>query len=103
MFTDDQGERHETQEEMSIDHKLDLILNEVKSIRSGFPKNDDGSVDYDGHRRYHEQLIRAAEAQTEFWRELRLDIAKKGAWSLLVIVLGLVSIGLLAKLGLYKP
>lgn len=103
MFTDDQGARHETPEEMSIDHKLDLILDEMKSIRGGFPKNEDGSVDYDGHRRYHEQLIRAAEAQTEFWRELRLDIAKKGAWSLLVIVLGLVSIGLMAKLGLYKP
>jgi len=103
MFTDDQGARHETPDEMSIDHKLDLILAEMHNMKSGFPKSEDGSVDYDGHRKYHEQLIKAAEAQTEFWRELRLDIAKKGAWSLLVIVLGLVSIGLLAKLGLYKP
>lgn len=103
MFTDDHGRRLETPDETSIDQKLDLILAEMHNLRSAFPKDDDGCVDYDGHRKYHEQLIKAAEAQTEFWRELRLEIAKKGAWSLLLVVLGLVSIGLLAKLGLYKP
>lgn len=103
MFPDDLGHLHETPAETSIDHKLDLILAEMHNLRSAFPKDDDGCVDYDGHRKYHEQLIKAAEAQTEFWRELRLEIAKKGAWSLLLVVLGLVSIGLLAKLGLYKP
>ena len=100
MFTDDQGERHETKEEMSIEHKLDLILDEVRAMRGGFPRNDDGSVDYEGHRKYHESLIKAAEAQTEFWRELRLDIAKRGAWSLLTIICGLVVLGISAKFGI---
>lgn len=103
MFTDDQGARRETPEEMSIDQKLDLIIAEMHNMKSGFPRDEDGSADYEGHRKYHEQLIRTAEAQEEFWRELRLDVAKKGAWSLLLIVLGLISVGALAKLGLYQP
>ena len=100
MFTDDQGDRHETKEEMSIEHKLDLILDEMRSMRSGFPKDKDGLVDYTGHREYHEKLIEAAEAQTEFWRDLKLDIAKRGAWSLLTILCGLVVLGISAKFGI---
>jgi tetrahydromethanopterin S-methyltransferase subunit E len=45
-------------------------------------------------------MIAAAEAQTEFWRELRLDIAKKGIWGLLIIVVGLIMVGISAKLGI---
>lgn len=100
MFTDDQGLRHETPDEMSIEHKLDLILVEVKQLQNGFARNSDGSVDYDGHRRYHEEMIEAAKAQTEFWRELKLDIAKKGLWGLLIILCGLVMTGFMAKFGL---
>lgn len=100
MFTDDNGDRHETPDETSIEHKLDLILREMRNMQSGFPKSEDGSVDYDGHRKYHEQLIKAAEAQTEFWRDLKLEIAKKGAWSLLTMLCGLVMLGISAKLGI---
>ena len=100
MFTDDLGDSKETPAEMSIEHKLDLILDEMRAMRGGFPKNKDGSVDYTGHREYHEKLIEAAEEQTKFWRELRFDIAKKGAWSLLTILCGLVMIGISAKLGI---
>lgn len=97
MFTDDQGLRHETDAEQSIEQKLDLILAEMKNLKGAFPKNQDGTTDFDGHRRYHEQLIKAAEAETEFWRELKLDIAKKGLWGLLVILCGLVLAGVAAK------
>ena len=100
MFTDDLGLRHETAEEHTIEQKLDLILAEMKSLKGAFPKNQDGTTDFDGHRRYHEQLIKAAEAETEFWRELKLDIAKKGMWGLLVILCGLILAGLTAKLGI---
>lgn len=100
MFTDDQGARQETPEELSIEHKLDLILDEMRSIRGGFPKNETGDVDYEGHRRYHEQLIKAAEAQTEFWRDLKFEIAKKGVWSLLYVLCGLVALGISAKFGI---
>lgn len=100
MFTDDQGVRHETREEMSIERKLDLILDHLTKIEGAFARNEDGTVDIDGHRRYHEAMIEAAKEQAQFWRELKLDIAKKGAWGLLIIVLGLVVVGFQSKFGL---
>ena len=100
MFTNDQGDRLETPDEQSIEHKLDLILVEIKHMRDAFPKNDDGEVDYDGHRKYHESLIRAAEAQEAFWNDLKQEIIKKGILGALIIALGLLLVGAQAKLGL---
>ena len=100
MFTDDQGTRQETPEELGIEHKLDLILDEVRHMRGAFPKNEDGEVDYEGHRKYHEALIRAAEAQTEFWNDLKKEVAKKGIIAVLVIICGLAWLGVQAKLGI---
>lgn len=99
MFTDDQGERHETTEEMGIERKLDLILEHLTTMEGAFARNGDGSVDFDGHRRYHESMIEAAKEQAAFWRELKMDIAKKGAWGLLIIVLGLIMVGIQTKFG----
>jgi hypothetical protein len=83
-----------------IDKRFDEILTELRKINGAFARNSDGSTDFDGHRKYHESMIEAAEAQTMFWRELKLEIAKKGIWGLLVIICGLVLVGLSAKLGL---
>lgn len=99
MFTDDQGRVQETPEEMSIERKLDLILHQLTKLEGAFARNDDGTVDIDGHRRYHEAMIEAAKEQAAFWRDLKLDIAKKGAWGLLIIVLGLIAVGVQTKLG----
>lgn len=100
MLTDDQGNRRETPEEVSIEHKLDLILEQMHHITSAFPKDKDGDTDYDGHRKYHEALIESAKAQTEFWQALKLDIAKRGAWAILTILCGLVVLGISAKFGI---
>jgi hypothetical protein len=83
-----------------LDKRFDEILMELRKINGAFARNPDGSTDFDGHRRYHESMIAAAEAQTQFWNELKLEIAKKGIWGLLVIICGLVLVGLSAKLGL---
>ncbi len=83
-----------------IDRRFDEVMAELQKMTGAFARTPDGAVDYDGHRRYHESMIAAAEAQTQFWRELKLDIAKKGIWGLLVIICGLVLVGLSAKLGL---
>ena len=100
MFTDDQGVKQETPEEMGIERKLDLILMELKKLEGAFPKDEAGDVDYEGHRKYHESLIRAAEAQAEFWNDLKREVAKKGIIALIVIVLGLLWLGAQAKLGI---
>ena len=80
--------------------QLDEILVELRSINKAFPLNGEGKVDHEGHRKYHESLIRSAEAQEQFWKELRLDVAKKGTWALIVILLGLFVLGVATKLGL---
>jgi hypothetical protein len=85
-----------------IDKRFDEIMNELQKIHGAFPRGPDGDIDHSGHRQYHEDMIRAAQAQEQFWHELRLDIAKKGVWGLIIVVCGLVTIGLLAKMGLYK-
>jgi hypothetical protein len=83
-----------------IDRRFDEVMDELSKINSAFAKNPDGTIDHAGHRQYHEAMIEAAKAQTEFWRELRLDVAKKGIWGLLVIVCGLILVGISAKLGI---
>lgn len=82
-----------------IEDQLDEILAELKLIKGAFPENEDGTIDVAGHKRYHEEMIAAAKAQTEFWRELKLDIAKKGVWGISVIVVGLIVSGLAVKIG----
>lgn len=83
-----------------LDRRFDEILHELQKINGAFARNPDGSVDHDGHRQYHEAMIKAATAQEQFWQELKLEVAKKGIWSLLVIICGLVVVGVSAKLGI---
>jgi hypothetical protein len=91
--------------ELSAEHEvlkgqLDEILEELRNVNRAFPRDLEGRVDHEGHRKYHESLIRSAEAQEQFWKELRLDVAKKGTWALMVILLGFFVLGVATKLGL---
>lgn len=88
------------EEARQLDDRLDEILAEVRKIHGAFPRTHEGETDFDGHRQYHEAMIRAANAQEAFWNELKLDIAKKGVWGLLIIVMGLAVLGLGAKFGI---
>lgn len=69
----------------------------VERFIKAFP-NDDPA----GHRQYHEAVIRAAEEQEKFWRELRLDVAKKSIWGVVTILVGLALTGVAVKFGV-KP
>lgn len=79
---------------MSDSQKLSVILHHLNRLYEAFPDED-----VDGHCDYHAAKIRAAEAEEKFWNELKLDLAKKGAWGMLIILLGLVMIGLSTKFG----
>lgn len=87
-------------EQNNIELRLSEILSEVKKIHNAFPRDKNGDTDFDGHREYHEAMIRAAEAQAAFWNELKLDVVKKGVWGAFVILCGLVIAGLAAKFGI---
>lgn len=78
---------------LTLEEKVDEALAILATITHAFP---DGP---EAHRSAHEAMIKASAAQERFWAELRLDIAKKGLWGLLVIVCGLVLVGAAAKIG----
>ena len=64
----------------------------IDKVMEAFP---DGT---ENHRRAHEKMIKAAEAEEKFWTELKADIAKKSIWGILHILTLLVIAGLGAKL-----
>lgn len=66
-------------------------------VLSAFPNEDPLK-----HRLYHEAAMRAAEAQEKFWNELRLDVAKKSFWAVIVLTVGLLLAGLSTKFGVIK-
>lgn len=69
----DQGERHSE----NTDHLQRL----EEMIKEGFPDGD-----AEAHRKYHEALIRKAEERTRFYAELRVKLAEKGIWAVLVLL-----------------
>ena len=64
----------------------DEILKILKDISRAFPRNDFDEPDYEGHRKYHQQLVRrAVEADRD--RQLAVqDVVKKGLWAGLGLV-----------------
>lgn len=62
-------------------------------ILEAFPNGD--AVE---HRKYHENLMEAAEEQKRFYRELRLGLAKNSVWAATMILVGLLLLGGIAKL-----
>jgi len=77
---------------LSLDEKVDEALSILETIAYAFP---DGPA---SHRAAHEAMIKASAAQEEFWRELRLDVAKKGTWGIIIIIIGLALAGAMGKL-----
>ena len=52
------------------------------------------------HRIAHQAMIDAANSEADFWRGLKLEIAKKSIWGVLQILLILAVAGVAAKFGL---
>lgn len=93
------------EKELTIDDlckKIDRMMEEMHSINGAFIRNEDNTIDYDGHRRYHASIVASMNAQEKFWNDLKLDLAKKGLWFVLLVVAGFVVLGIQTKLGLTK-
>lgn len=98
---DQQHQHWQGEERRQLSHielQLQTLQVSVNDLRGAFP---DGDVR--GHCEAHQAMINAAKAQETFWSELKVDIAKKGLWFLLVTLCGFVWIGLLAKFGISAP
>lgn len=66
----------------AIQQSLDAHLEEApKLYRSAFPEGDP-----DGHRRYHESLLKAAEERAEFWKRMRIKAGEMTVWAFLACI-----------------
>lgn len=83
LLRDEIGQRHtENTSSLEIVEKdLKVLIDRVDDLSKGFPGGD-----WEGHRRYHEAVIKRMEARTDLYRELRSELAKKGLWALIVMV-----------------
>ena len=84
-------EEHEVREKKNFDEGIEKLK------KDAFP---DGA---ENHKNAHQAMINAAQAQERFWNELKLDIAKKGTFGLLITPLGLLMLGIAVKFGLPRP
>ena len=87
--------RHTDDEMSKLKGMIDgAIKDATTSLLHAFP---DG---IENHREAHERMISAAKAEEAFWKDLKLDIAKKSIWGILHILF-LMTLGTLAvKLGI---
>lgn len=84
-----------------METKIDHLISMQEAFAGAFHKDEDGQVDFSGHRKYHDAAIMAAKAQEDFWRGLRYDLTKRGIIWGIITILGLASLGLAWKLGVF--
>jgi len=66
-----------------------------EAFMQAFPNGDPAA-----HRAVHDAMLEAAQEQTRFLREIKLDFAKKSLWGILMLLCGLLAAGLMIKTGL---
>lgn len=85
-----QGWRHEDREVQAAKHAenralIEQVQNEMRAVAAtvkvAFPEGD-----ADGHRRYHEAIIKRIEAREQFYRKLLAELVSKGLWALLIFL-----------------
>lgn len=77
--------------EDNLEEKIDRV---ISLLNIAFPQGAEE------HGKVHSEWLKAKQAEAAFWTEMKLDIAKKGVFGLLIILLGLVIVGIQFKLGL---
>lgn len=77
----DQRHRENVTSQAVTDAKVTEAIRRIDDLHRGFPDGDP-----DAHCRYHEILIKKAEARADFYMELRAELAKKGMWALIVLL-----------------
>ncbi|MBF8177800.1 hypothetical protein [Herminiimonas contaminans] len=64
---------------------MEILEGKVDRVLAGFPDGDP-----DGHRRFHESMIRKAEAREKFWNDMRAKLIERGVWATLLALGGAV-------------
>ncbi|WP_321878487.1 hypothetical protein [Paraburkholderia bannensis] len=78
---DEIGARHveNTSSLEVLEKDLKIVIERVDDLARGFPGGD-----WEGHRLYHEAVIKKMEARAKLYEDLRADLAKKGLWALIL-------------------
>ena len=75
--------------------QVSALAASIVALQEAFPGGD-----IHLHRTEHERMLAAAAAEEKFWSELRIDLAKKGLWAVLTVLIGLAVLGIGAKFGI---
>lgn len=72
----------------NINHKSETsaIKRDVEEIKEAFPKDESGTVDFDGHHDYHWKLVEASKSWREIWVDVRKKVFGGVAWAVIVFV-----------------
>lgn len=88
----------EPQIQCPMETKIDRLIAMQEAFAGAFHKDEDGRVDFIGHKRYHDASIAAAKAQEDFWRGLKYDVTRRGIFWAALILLGILALGIKAKI-----
>lgn len=77
---------------LSVEDKLDEVLDMLLNLNDAFPE---GPLK---HRADHSSWLEARKNEAIFWQELKLDLTKNGIRGLIVITIGLIFLGIQAKI-----
>lgn len=58
--------------------KLESVPSDIAQALATLMKDAFPEGDPDGHRKHHEAVIKAAEEKAEFWKKMRIEVAKWG-------------------------
>lgn len=89
-------------EKRLVNDRLNDLERDVDNLKRAIPKSELGEIDYMGHRNFHEAAILAKEEEARFWRALRNDLIKKGAWAILVVLIGFAVTGFVNSVDEFK-
>ena len=80
-----------TENDAKLDGHMHREEGMTKDMLSSLPVRPDGKPDIEGHRSYHQSLIEEAQDRAKMWRELRVEIIKKGTWGVILVLIALVT------------
>lgn len=64
-----------------VEGKVNILIERVDDLAKGFPEGD-----VEGHRRYHEALIKKAEVRTRLYEKLLEKLMEKGVWAVIALL-----------------
>lgn len=77
---------------IELSAKIENLTVMVEQLNHAFPEGAEK------HREAHEAWQKAKEEEAAFWKELKLEVAKKGAIGLVMLLIGVFLVGVSVKL-----